>query len=77
MCCQPGHLSLPAAAARLRLNYRTVRSLVRRGALRGARYADTGRWYVEEADVAAYLAARVARSLAALTASPAEKESPP
>jgi len=70
--CPPGTISLPVAAVRMRLNYRTVCGLIRRGALRGWRRGHRRHWYVSEADVAAHIAVRVAGTLDTLTTSQQE-----
>lgn len=67
MLCPQGFESLPRAAARLQVNYRTVRGLIRRGTLRGGRSGHMRHWYVNTDDVTAHLAARVAGTLDALT----------
>jgi excisionase family DNA binding protein len=78
MRCPPGTISLLDAGARLQLNYRTIKRLIARGELRGHREGRERHWVVNEADVNRYLAARVARSLAALAGpTPSEKEPAP
>lgn len=68
---RPGYLTVPDAARRLGVNYRTVLRMVRDQELRGGRRGHYRAWFVEAASVAAYLAARVDRALDALATTPA------
>jgi excisionase family DNA binding protein len=69
-------MSLPAAAARLRLDYRTIRRLIVAGTLRGGRSGHLRHWFVDSASVAAYLTARTRNQLDTLAPTSPSEEKP-